>query len=157
MKIESDHLNMAGEDSADMLLSRLLHLKKYETPDVDRMVKHRQNIMRQVREESSRPDWSMGDLLELNIPWFFAEPRYGIAALFVVFAGLQFWAANSQKQASGRTGIYTSNNSVSMMDQNTSFSTNNISYPKLPDNLQLFPDQRSDSGVKFVGRLEDVK
>lgn len=157
MKIESDYLNMAGGDSADVLLQRLLHLKKYEAPDAVRMTKHRQNIMRQVREANSRTHWSLGDLLELNIPWFFAEPRYGIAALFVVFAGLQFWGANSQKQASGRTGIYTSNPSVSMMDQNTSFSTNHVSYPKLPDNLQLFPGQRSDSGIKFVGRLEEVK
>ena len=148
---------MTGKDSADMLLDRLLHLKRYEVPDAVRMVKLHQNIMRQVREANSRPHWSLGDLLELNIPWFFAEPRYGIAVLFIIFAGLQFWGTNSQKQSNGRTGIYTSNHSVSVMDQNASFSTNHISYPKLPDNLQLFPRQRSDTGVKFVGRLEEVK
>ena len=74
----------------------------------------------------------------------------------IVFAGLQFWGANAQKQARGETGIY-SDSGIVMMDQSTAFSTNRVSYPKLPDNLELFPNQQGDSGVKFVGRVEPKK
>ena len=146
---------MTGGDSAEVLLQQLLHLKRYEMPDAARLTKNRQNIMRQVREESLRERWSLGGLLEVNIPWFFAEPRYGIAALFVVFAGLQFWGANSQKNVNGKTGIYSSLNSAPAYEQNAVISTNSITYPKLPDGLDLFPNQRGSSDVRFVGRKLD--
>ena len=147
----NDKVEVASEDVADVMLQQLLHLKKYEQPDAARMAKNRQNIMRQVREVSHQKRWSLGDLLEVNIPWFFAEPRYGIAALFVVFAGLQFWGVNTQKQTDVKTGIYLTDNSN--MDFNAaSISTNRIAYPKLPDGLELFPDQRASGDVRFVGR-----
>ena len=157
MMDRDDNLEIAAEDPADVLLQQLFHLKGYESPDSARMIKNKQNIMRSVREASSRKRWSLSDLLEVNIPWFFSEPRYGIAALFIVFAGLQFLGANTQKQARGKTGIYTSNSDIVMMDQSTVLSTNRVSYPKLPDNLVLFPDQQGDAGVKFVGRVEPKK
>ena len=144
------------ETQADVLLQQLLHLKKYETPIAGRMVKSKQNIMRQVREASGKEHWSLADLIEMNAPWFFAEPRYGIAALFIVFAGLQFWGVNSQKQPQGKTGIYTSGYGVAMLEQNT-VSPNAVSYPRLPDNFSLFSDRQGDSGVKFVGRVEPKK
>jgi hypothetical protein len=152
-----DNLEMTAESPEHVLLQRLLHLKKYETPDASRMTRHKHNIMRQVRDVSHQKRWSLEGLLEVNVPWFFAEPRYGIALLFVVFAGLQFWGISSQKQARNKTGIYTSGSSMVALDPSTVVSTNRISYPKLPDNLQLFPDQRGDSGVKFVGRIEEKK
>jgi hypothetical protein len=157
MMDKNDKLEITGEESADVLLQQLLHLKRYEMPETARMTKNRQNIMRQVREESLRKRWSLGDLLEVNIPWFFAEPRYGIAALFIAFAALQFWGVSSQKQASSKTGIYTSTGSMVAFDQTSSISTNRISYPKLPDGLELFPSQRGTPDVKFVGRLEKKK
>ena len=157
MTAENDNLEAGTESPADVLLQQLLHLKNYETPSADRMIKHRQNIMRQIREVSGRKRWSLSDLLEVNIPWFFAEPRYGIAALFIVFAGLQFWAASSQKQTQSATGIYTSENNMAVLNQNTALPTNSISYPKLPDNLSIFPDQQGGDAVKFVGRIEPKK
>jgi len=157
MMDRNENLEIPPVDPADALLRQLFHLKGYETPDAARMTRSKQNIMRQVREANSRNRWSLSDLLEVNIPWFFAEPRYGIAALFVVFAGLQFWGVNTQKQVRGKTGIYTSESNVAVLDQSTVFSTNRVSYPKLPDNLELFPDQQGDAGVKFVGRIEAKK
>ncbi len=157
MMDRNDNLEMAAEDPADVLLQQLFHLKGYETPDALQMTRSKQNIMRRVREASSRKHWNLSDLLEMNIPWFFAEPRYGIAALFIVFAGLQFLGINAQKQARGKTGIYTSESNVAMLDQGSMLSTNRISYPRLPDNLELFPGQKSDDGVKFVGRIEAKK
>ena len=154
---KNDKLETMGEDSADVLLQQLLHLKSYETPQTARMTKNRQNIMRQVREESLQTRWNIVDLLEVNIPWFFAEPRYGIAALFIAFAALQFWGVSSQKQVTGKTGIYMSEGNLAKIEASASLSTNNISYPKLPEGLELYPIQRGASDVKFVGRLEQKK
>ncbi len=150
---------VAPEDPADVLLQQLLHLKKYERPETARMTRSKQNIMRQVREASSQKRWSFGDLLEVNIPWFFAEPRYGVALLFVVFAGLQFWGASSQENPQDQAGIYTSvGSNIAVLDQDSMVSTNHVSYPKLPSDYQLFPSaQQGDGSVKFVGHLEEKK
>jgi hypothetical protein len=144
-------------DPADVLLQQLFHLKGYEIPETARMTRNKQNIMRQVREVSGRKRWSLSDLLEMNIPWFFAEPRYGIAALFVVFATLQFLGVNTQKEVRGKTGIYTRDSGMAVAGKRSDIFTNSVSYPKLPNNLDLFPDQQGDSGVMFVGRIEPKK
>ena len=138
---------------ADVRLQQLLHLKRYETPDSSRMVRSRQNIMRQVREASSRKRWSLGELLEVNIPWFFAEPRYGVAVLFIIFAGLQF-LGTPKKQT--HTGIYTAPAAkMAAYESAPASATNQFAYPKLPSNVALFPSQRGDANVKFVGRIEE--
>lgn len=141
----------ATEDATEALLKQLLHLKGYERPDPARMARSKQNIMRQVREISGKSRWSLSDLLEMNIPWFFAEPRYGIAALFIVFAMLQFWGVNAHKQERGKTGIYTRNSGVVMAGHGGAVYTNSINYPELPDNLTLFPEKQGDSSIKTVG------
>jgi len=144
-----------SEDPADVLLRQLFHLKGYETPDTARMIKNKQNIIRQVREINSRKRWNLFDLLEVNIPWFFAEPKYGIAGLFVAFASLQYLGISARSASQGTpTGIYTASGEMVAFGQRSAISTNAASYPKLPDNLHLFPSQQGDSGVRFVGRLE---
>jgi len=150
---------VAAEDPADVLLRQLLHLKKYEQPEPARITRNKQNIMRQVREAKSQKRWNLGDLLEVNIPWFYAEPRYGIALLFIVFAGLQLWGASSREGARNRTGIYMPDSTLAAYEQTSAISTNSISYPKLPNKgFQLFPDApQGESSVKFVGRLEEKK
>lgn len=151
--IEKVNPEESADSLADVRLQQLLHLKRYETPAPSRMVRNKQNIMRQVRETASQKRWNLGDLLEMNIPWFFAEPRYGIAALFIVFAGLQF-LGSSQKQT--RTGIYTAPaGGMAIYKSNATTYTNQISYPQLPSNSVLFPDQQVDSNIKFVGRIEE--
>jgi hypothetical protein len=73
-KTEGTELDIAG----------LLALKAYERPDAGRVEKNIQNTMRTVRSTSNAPtlfpDKSFG--------WMFAQPRYGVAALFVLFLGL---------------------------------------------------------------------
>ncbi|MEN8255942.1 MAG: hypothetical protein ABFR33_10800 [Verrucomicrobiota bacterium] len=152
-----NNLETVSVDPADALLQQLFHLKDYETPDTARMIRNKQNIMRQVREANSRRRWSLTDLLEVNIPWFFAEPKYGIAALFIAFAGLQYLGINPRNASQSHTGIYTAADGMAAFEQHTAISTNAVSYPKLPDNLDLFPDQQGDAGVKFVGRIEPKK
>lgn len=157
MTEKNSNIETTSEDRADVLLQQLFHLKSYEIPDAARMTRSKQNIMRQVREINSRKRWNLSDLMEMNMPWFFAEPRYGIAALFIVFAALQFWGANTIKHESGGESFYARNHGMNVAGQGSGAFTNSVSYPKLPDNLNLFPDQHGDSGVKFVGRIEPKK
>ena len=157
MMDKNDNMEATSGDPSDVLLQQLFHLKGYEIPETARMTRNKQNIMRQVREVSGRKRWSLSDLLEMNIPWFFAEPRYGIAALFVVFAALQFWGINANKQAGGNTGIYSQDGGMAMAGQNTGVYTNSVSYPKLPDNLTLFAEKKGDSSIKPAGSFGPKK
>jgi hypothetical protein len=73
-KTETPELDIAG----------LLALKTYERPDVFRVEKNIQNTMRAVRATSNVPSL----FPDKNFAWMFAQPRYGVAALFVLFLGL---------------------------------------------------------------------
>ena len=159
MMDKKDKNHSISGDAADKLLQQLFHLKSYEKPDAARLTKNKQNIMRQVREINSRKRRSLADLLAVNIPWFFAEPRYGIAALFIMFATLQFWGVSAQKQIHDKSDIYTRDDSIAVASPSSiaaaipvnAVYTNHI-YPELPENLNFVPEQQTDSGIKFVGR-----
>jgi hypothetical protein len=155
MMDKNDNIFSTSGDPAEVLLQQLFHLKKYETPDAVRLIRNRHNIMRQVREINSRKHRSLSDLLAVNLPWFFAEPRYGIAALFIVFASLQFWGANTQKQIRDNSDFYTRNNTMAVAAPASTLYTNSIVYPELPDDINFFPEQQTDSGIMFVGRKVD--
>jgi len=75
-KTEAPKLDIAG----------LLALKRYERPDEARIEKNIQNIMRTVRSTSNMPSLLL--FPDKSFAWMFAQPRYGIAALFVLFLGL---------------------------------------------------------------------
>lgn len=152
MMDKNDNLETPSGGTDDELLQKLFHLKSYEIPDPDRMTRNKQNIMRQVREANGKARWDLFDLLEVNIPWFFAEPKYGIAALFVAFAGLQYLGASNRNMPDSQTGIYTGSDQIASLERRATISTNTVSYPELPDNLNLFPAQQVDEGIKFVGR-----
>ncbi len=155
MKNETEEVMI--ETEADLLLKQLMHLKHYERPDEARMTRNKQNIMRQVREANANKRKSFGDLLEINIPWFFAEPKYGIAAVFVAFVVLQYAGITAQS-SSESTGIYTSNNNIAALEQSSiGAATNSISYPSLPNNYQLFDTNQKSSDVMFVERLAPKK
>jgi hypothetical protein len=69
-------LNVAG----------LLALKRYERPEAIRAEKNIQNTMRAVRTTSNAPSLLL--FPDKSFAWMFAQPRYGVAALFVIFLGL---------------------------------------------------------------------
>jgi len=73
-------------EAPEMDISGLLELKKYERPDASRVEKNIQNTMRAVRSTSNIP--SLLIFPDKSFAWMFAQPRYGIAALFVLFLGL---------------------------------------------------------------------
>jgi hypothetical protein len=146
MMNEKVSIETTAEDQADVLLQKLLHLKQYEVPEVARMTRNKQNIMRQVRQAQTEKRKPLLDLLELNIPWFFAEPKYGIAALFVAFVGLQY-VGMSAKNSSTSTGIYTSTANVASFEQNVPVNIVTNRYPSLPSNYPLFGEPRGDQSV----------
>ncbi|MEE9369458.1 MAG: hypothetical protein V3V05_11450 [Pontiella sp.] len=157
MKNENNNLEVMVENQAEILLKQLLHLKQYEKPETARMTRNKQNIMRQVREANANKRKSIGDLIELNIPWFFSEPKYGIAACFIAFVALQYVGISSQN-SSQSTGIYMPNNNIAALQQRTTIAaTNSITYPSLPNNYQLFDSKQGSSDVMLVERLVPKK
>ncbi|NOU35868.1 MAG: hypothetical protein HOO88_03755 [Kiritimatiellaceae bacterium] len=75
-KSETPELNIAG----------LLALKTYERPDANRVEKNIQNTMRAVRTTNNDPSLLL--FPDKSFGWMVAQPRYGIAALFVIFLGM---------------------------------------------------------------------
>jgi len=142
--------------SADLMLQQLMHLKRYETPDPSRMVRNKQNIMRQIRQESQNKSKSIGDLIEFNFPWLFAEPKYGVALLFVAFAGLQYLSINARQAANSQTGIYTMPaGQFAGYEQPAAAVSNSIPYPEVPSNLRLFsevPQNQDSAMVEYLQR-----
>lgn len=153
---ENHNMELAEEGCGDELLQKLLHLKRYETPEIARMTRNRQNIMRQVREATRSKRRSFSELIEVSFPWLFAEPKYGVALLFIAFMGLQYIGANARHAAQSDTGIYTSTMSAEQLaayDKAAATETNSIEYPRIPDNLQLFPEYSDSDDIKWINYL----
>ena len=133
------------DDQAEVLLSQLMHLKTYEKPETARMTRNKQNILREIRNSQANRRKSLGDLLELNMPWFFAEPKYGVAALFIAFMALQY--AGMQTRTSQSTGIYTSATPdyANSTQSQVTIATNR--YPQLPTNRALFETPGGGDGA----------
>lgn len=72
-----------GSGANELTIRGLLSLKVYERPDESRMEKNMQNIMRRVRQENNLPAFLL--FPEQGFSWAFAQPRYGVAALFLLF------------------------------------------------------------------------
>lgn len=71
---------------AELDITGLLALKTYERPDEIRSEKNIQNIMREVRATDRLPSLLL--FPDKSFAWMFAQPRYGVAALFILFLGL---------------------------------------------------------------------
>ncbi len=67
-------------------IAGLLALKAFERPGAERIEKNIQCTMQAVRAAHKRP--SLHYFPDKSLGWMFAQPRYGIAALFVIFLGL---------------------------------------------------------------------
>lgn len=67
-------------------ITGLLSLKRYEMPDEQRAERNILNTMRAVRSTNNIP--SLLIFPDKSFAWMFAQPRYGVAALFIVFIGL---------------------------------------------------------------------
>jgi len=67
-------------------ITGLLTLKTFERPDGARAERNIQNIMREVRAADRRPSLLL--FPDKSFAWMFTQPRYGVAALFILFLGL---------------------------------------------------------------------
>lgn len=106
MKGNDNKTENRGVECDQELLDKLLYLKRYETPETVRMTRCRQNIMREIRQSGQDQSKGFSDLLEVRFPWFFSQPKYGIALLFVAFFALQYLAVNARYAAQVDPGIY---------------------------------------------------
>jgi len=155
MTDDRDSLKENGAESVDLMLQQLIHLKRFETPDAARMARNKQNIMRQIRQESQNKKQSIGDLIEFNFPWLFAEPKYGVALLFVAFAGLQYLGVNARQAANSQTGIYTTPaDQFAGYEQPAATVSNSIPYPEVPGNLRLFSEVPKNKDSELVQYLQ---
>jgi len=78
-------------DDPELDVKELLILKAYARPDRDRIEKNIENIMHAVRSAHKRP--SLHHFPDKSLTWMFAQPRYGVAALFLIFLGLHLLKA----------------------------------------------------------------
>ena len=72
--------------SSEDQLVKMLHLKRYESADRERMLQNRQHIMREVRSIQAERKSPMRDWLKAYWGEVCAEPKYGFAlALILLF------------------------------------------------------------------------
>ena len=90
---------MKEENTDNLDIVRLLALNAYEQPDAERVEKNVQNNMRAVRAAQARP--SLHFFPDKSMAWMFAQPRYGIAALFILFLGLHMLREPIPREAVG--------------------------------------------------------
>jgi len=67
-------------------LDDLLELKVYARPEEARVEKNIENTMHAVRAAHKKP--SLHHFPDKSTAWMFAQPRYGVAALFIIFLAL---------------------------------------------------------------------
>jgi hypothetical protein len=155
MTDNKNNLKETGMEPAELMLQHLFHLKRFETPDDASMVRNKQNIMRQIRQEGEKKRKPIGDLIELNFPWLFAEPKYGVAVLFVAFAGLQYLGVNARQAANSQTGIYTTPaGQFTGYEQPAATGSNSILYPEVPGDLRLFGEVPQNQNGELVEYLQ---
>ncbi len=82
----------------------LLALKTYERPVDARTEKNIQNIMRTIRLTSNRPSLLL--FPDKSFAWMFAQPRYGVAALFIIFLGLHLLDRPMPRSSVGTTTLH---------------------------------------------------
>ncbi|QHI68912.1 hypothetical protein [Tichowtungia aerotolerans] len=77
---------MNKEKKEKLDIAGLLALKAFERPVEERVERNIQNTMQAVRAAHARPSLLL--FPDKSMAWMFAQPRYGIAALFIIFLGL---------------------------------------------------------------------
>ncbi len=79
-------MSRSNKETPELDIVGLLSLKAFEQPNPERIEKGVQSTMQAVRVAHKRP--SLHLFPDKSMAWMFAQPRYGIAALFILFLGL---------------------------------------------------------------------
>jgi len=94
---------MKNENTEGLDIAGLLALKAFEHPDANRIEKNVQSTMRAVRVAHGKP--SLLFFPDKSLAWMFAQPRYGIAALFILFLGLHLMSRPMSAMPLDPTGV----------------------------------------------------
>ncbi|MCU0858361.1 MAG: sigma-70 family RNA polymerase sigma factor [Pontiellaceae bacterium] len=86
LQAELAELKDSRPQSPELDIAALLALKRHESPDAERVEKNILNTMRIVRETNNIP--SLLIFPDTSFAWMFTKPRYGVAALFILFLGM---------------------------------------------------------------------
>ena len=134
--------------SKDQLL-QVLHLKRYESADEERMLRNRQNIMREVRSIQAERKPRMREWLEAY--WgFYAEPKYGLALIFLLFAFMQVIGVD-RTNAEISAGIYAD---LSGLPLEGLLLEEVETYPDLPAHIRLFTPPTGGDGTVLPATFE---
>ncbi len=111
----------------------LLALKAYARPDVARTEKNIENTMHAVRAAHKRP--SLHHFPDKSMGWMFAQPRYGVAALFIFFLALHLLDRSMPEEAPGSSVLEEPTHG---MEEMTGVETNAVPIPgiSMPDSVQ---------------------
>ena len=108
-------------ESLELDIEGLLALKTFERPDENRIEKNIHSTMQAVRAAHKQP--SLHLFPDKSTAWMFAQPRYGIAALFVLFLGLHLMQRSMPTVSVGSAGVIeepgTELDLASVVDTNT--------------------------------------
>lgn len=111
----------------------LLSLKTFERPSETRIEKNIKNTMQAVRAAHKLP--SLHFFPDKSTAWMFAQPRYGIAALFILFLGLQLMHPPVPVESVGATTVKQPEFAVDMKVL-TSSNAVSTAIPPVPANRQ---------------------
>ncbi|HKL21240.1 MAG TPA: hypothetical protein VJ904_05500 [Tichowtungia sp.] len=120
-------------------IAGLLALKAFERPDADRTEKNIQSTLQAVRAAHKRP--SLHFFPDKSTAWMFAQPRYGIAALFILFLGLQLLRPPMPAESVGSPAV--KQPGLAGMDLRAVNETNNVTTVIPPVPLSRQPDYSS--------------
>ena len=136
--------------SEDQLV-KILHLKRYESADKERMLQNLQNIKREVRSLQAERKSPIRDWLKAYWGEVCAEPKYGLALALIVF-----FFSIIQVVGVDRT------NSEMSADTNVDFSGLPVeefpleeeAYPDLPAHHRLFAPPTGGDGTVLPATFE---
>lgn len=130
-------------ETPELDIVRLLALKAFERPDPERFEKDVQKTMHAVRAANKRP--SLHFFPDKSPTWMFAQPRYGIAALFIIFLGLHLLNTPMPTEVVGSTTVEEPGISIADMTE-----TNRVPGVDVPGMAPIFSPVESPVPA-FVG------
>lgn len=142
---------LESELSEDQLV-KLLHLKRYESGDEERMLRNRQNIMRKVRFIQAERKSSIWNRLKVYWGEFCAEPKYGLALalIFLFFSFIQVIRID-RTHLEISAGIHADLTGLAVEDSPLD---EEETYPDLPANIRLFAQPTGGDGTVLPATFE---
>ena len=137
--------------SEDQLV-KLLHLKRFESADEERLLRNRQHIMREVRSIQAERKPPMRDRLKTYWAEVFAEPKYGLAlALILLFFSFIQVIGIDRTHSETSAGIHDDSSGLAVEDSPLD---EEETYPELPAHIRLFAPPTGGDGTVLPATFE---